>query len=221
MPDTTSDVKSSSSNVDLLPNEREVSYEGLPRVWNQNKSLIIGSAVLLILAAAGFATWQFQEAKTLEQANASFAAARTPEALQRVAQDFEGTTPALLAAIKLADMYFQESQWDKAGDLYRITAEKYPSSPLKPSALIGQAAVLEAKGKVPEAIAQYQSVAKSYPNSFQAPQALFAAGRLLESSGKLKESRQTFDELLMSHSDSAWREEATVRIQKIDAMLKK
>ncbi len=209
----------------LLPNEREIFFERGYHFLNHNKYWIIGLSLLTIAVVAWFVTSYLKESKLQQKANDTLSAAHSTETLQAVIQNFPGTDAALLATMTLANNYFDQGQidktaWDKAASLYQTVAEHYPSSPLRPSALIGLAAVMEAKGNVDEAIKKFRSVASTFPNSFQAPQAQFAAGRLLESAGRLKEAKQSFEELITSHSQSAWQEEAREHLKKINFLLK-
>lgn len=206
---------------DLLPNEQEVSFDHVQNFLKRYRAWILGLGAVFILLIIGWTAWQIQRNKIIEQANLRFASAQTPEALQLVIQEFNGTDAALLATMILADIYFQQGQWDKAAATYQSVVGRYSGSPLSSSAIIGLASIAEVNGKTDEAIKAYQSVATMFSKSFQAPQAQFAAARLLESSGKLQEARKSYEDLMATHPLSAWKNEAMVRLQKINLLLKK
>jgi TolA-binding protein len=212
--------KSQPRPKDLLPNEQEVSFDRVHDFFNRYRALIAVFSVGLILAAVGFTAWQMQEDKRVEQARARFAAARSTEALQSVVQDFPSTEAALLANMALGDLYFQQSQWDKATASYQRVIDQFPGSVLTPSAEMGIAAIAEATDKAAEALKKYKNVALFFPKSFQAPQAQFAAGLLLEGDGKYQEARECYEDVVNRHSKSAWKNEAMSRLQKIDLILK-
>ncbi len=220
MDKTESAIKAQRVTTDLLPNEREISYESIFGFLIRNKTWILGFSLVIILAGAGWLAWQFQENKMREQAGAKLAAARSLEALQAVAEKYPGTDAALLATMNVADLYFQKDQWDQAAARYQEIVERHPESPLLPSALMGQATILEVKGRVDEALKVYRTIASMHGGSFQAPQAQFAAARLLETTDRLQEARKAYEDLITDHSQSAWKHEAEIRLQKVNLLLK-
>ncbi|MBI4023460.1 MAG: tetratricopeptide repeat protein [Verrucomicrobia bacterium] len=220
MPNVESNTRVRGRKDDLLPNEREITYDQFRSFMNRNKSWIIGLLAVCILAAVGFVAWNFQQRQLRQQANEQFAAARSPEMVEAVAREFPGTDAELLASITVADYYFQQRQWVKAQGYYQKVLEHHSTSPLAPSALFGMAAILEANGKTDEALRTYREIVSSFPQSFQAPQVRFAIARLLEMNNRLEEARQAYEELLANHPHSAWKHEASARLQKINSLLK-
>ena len=139
------------SSMELLPNEREISYHRIHHFFDQNKRWIGVLCAVVILAIVGGMIWGLQKDQLHDRANSRLASAHTTKALQEVIREFGGTEAALFAELTLADIYFRKSQWDQATTCYQNVIKRYPSSPLAPSATIGLAAVAEAKGKVKEA----------------------------------------------------------------------
>ena len=206
---------------DLLPNEREISYDHVHQFFERNKSWIVGLSIVTILTAVGIIAWRLQEDQVNRQATSRLAAvAHSIDSLQAVVHDFPGTDAALIAFIELADIYFQQGQWEPAMQCYQTIVDRYPSSPFVPSAFIGLAAIAEAEGKVKEAIQVYQSIASNFPHSFQVPQAQFTVARLQEENGQFLEARKSYEELLAKHPKSAWKNEAVARLQKLNLLLK-
>jgi len=216
---TPSSTQTPARSKDLLPNEQEVTFEKFQNFLQQNKIVIASLCIALILGALGFTAWQIQKDKKIAQADAALAAADSPEALELVASNYADTEAGLLASLLVADRYFQQKQWDKASAAYQNIINQHFQSPLAPSARIGLAAVLESTGKIDDAVKTYKSAAADFPDSFQAPQALFSAARLLEVKQPL-EARKIYEEIITSHSESAWKSEAEDRLKSLETSSK-
>lgn len=213
---------SSRSGADLLPNEQQISYDSVHRFFEQNRLWIGVLSVVVILGVLGVVGWRFQEDQLRRQANTRLAAAYSIDSetysidsLRAITRDFPGTDAALIATMTLANVYFQQEQWDQAVGCYQTIVDRYPSSPFLSSALIGLAAIAETKGKTKEAIHGYQSIATHFPDSFQAPQAQFSLARLQERNGQFQEARKTYEELIVKYPKSSWGKEAAARLQKL------
>jgi TolA-binding protein len=200
---------------DLLPNEREVSYEEVQQFFARNKVFIIVMILLCVAAVGAVAMWQQQGTQIKHDSEMKLAQAKTPEDLEAVTTQYTGTDAAALATLKLAERYYEQAQWDKASATYQSLLDKYPQSLFCPSAVIGQAAVLDNTGKLNEALEKYLFAAKTYPKSFQAPQALYSAARIQQRIGKLKEAKQTYNDVMINYPDSAWKSDATAQFEKL------
>ncbi len=207
--------------ADLLPNEEEISYERLRDLANRHKTWLVGLFFLAILAIVGAVAWRYQGMQLQEKANARLAQAQSLDSLQAVALEFRGTDAALAADMTLADIYFQQGQWEKSAAFYRKVLESHAFSPLVGSANIGLAAILESTGKIDEALRVYQSVDSSPSAGFQAPQAALAAARLLERNHRLPEARQAYENLVARHPGTPMAREAAARLQRVNLMFQK
>jgi len=109
---------------------------------------------------------------------------------------------------------------DQATASYQEILQNYTTSPLLPSALIGQAAVHEATGKRSEAMKLYEFIVKEYSKNFQAPQAQFAIGKLCETGGQFKEAQKAYEDLIANYPKSAWKVDAEENLRKVNFLLK-
>lgn len=222
-PTTSPQGNARSRSPDLLPNEQEISYDHIHNFFNRNKTWITGICILAVLLAGWMVVSRFQQDQAREEAGQKLAVAmqaRSMEPLQQVARDYAETEAGLYANMLMADLWFQQRQYEKAGQCYAEVELRHPESPFTPSAIIGQATILEVTGRSSEAMQKYQLVAAAYPNSFQAPQAVFAAARLLEGGGKLAEARKEYENLVARHPSSSWKAEANARLEQINRRLK-
>jgi tetratricopeptide (TPR) repeat protein len=210
-----------SREPELLPNEREISYDAIHNFFARNKVAIVTLCFVLVFAAVALSVWRVQRDERINRSEVKLAEARSPEALEAVAREYSGTPAALLALLQLGGMYFDMQQWEKSSVAYQAILSQYRESSFAPSAAIGLAAILEAKGQNAEAVAAYRKAASDYPNAFQCPQALFSAARILEITGQLKEARQAYEDLASRFPNSPWKGESSGRLEKINSQLQK
>ncbi|MDD2708555.1 MAG: tetratricopeptide repeat protein [Verrucomicrobiae bacterium] len=205
----------SPSSPELLPNEREVSFETIYAFLVRNRAIITFAVLTLIIVAAGALFLHMQETQRRHDAKMQLARARTPQDYENVAREYAGTTAAATAWLRAGEIRTQQQDWDKARTAYSALIGQHPESMLTPSAAAGMALILESQGKLAEAIAAYQKVAKDYPKSFQAAQALYNAARLMQANGQTREARQAFEELVTAHAGSAWVRDAGERLSQL------
>lgn len=206
---------------DLLPNEQEISYENLLEWIDHRKNWLIGLFGVAILAIVGMVAWRYQETKVESEAATALAEARSIESLQGIVQRHAGTRSAVFAAMALADIFFQQSEWDKAAALYQGVLRDHASSPLAPAAVLGMGAIEEARGNKEDALRLYRSISTAGPGSFAAPQAALAAAQLLERTGRLIEARQAYEDVASRFPASPSRMEALSRLQRLNVLLRK
>ncbi|MCC7519272.1 MAG: tetratricopeptide repeat protein [Verrucomicrobiae bacterium] len=205
---------------DLLPNEQEVSYENTLEWLDRRKNWLIGLFGAALLAIVGVVTWRIQTAKGEAAAAAAYANARSIESLQNLVQHHAGTRVAVFAAMALADLFFQQGEWDKAAALYQEVLRDHVASPLAPAAALGLGAVEEARGNKEEALRWYRGVA-SNAGTYAAPQAACAVASLLERGGQLLEARQAYEDVAARFPASASRVEALSRLERLKVLLRK
>ena len=214
-PNSTSPKRS----LDLLPNEQEVSYDYVHSFFRKNQMWILALSVLLIAGSIGFMIWRQQVGTVHTQAETKLASANSLEMLKVVVHDYPGTPSALVATMALGDTYFRMGDLELANGYYKSVIDDYPNSFLRPSALLGMAAVAEANGRVPEAIMMYKTIAVLPEKPYQAVQAGFSAGRLLEEQRDFSGAQRMYEDLLAAHPHSAWRREIDRRLQRINLLL--
>ena len=96
--------------------------------------------------------------------------------LQKVLDDHGSSDAANLACLKLANAYFDQSDFVKAEEYYRLYLEKYVIDEIsRIAALEGIAGSLAGQGQFAEAATRYLEVAKMNPESVLYPYDLFYA----------------------------------------------
>lgn len=139
-----------------------------------NKNRLVMWAGILVLAAlvVGFIVWQRgQRAINAENELSSIRVPFSPseplapgtgDALAKIADEYSGTAAAAKATLRAGTSYFAENNFAKAQEQFDKVLRSYGESPWVPQAVFGLAAVAEAQGKAPEAIAKYDDFAKKY-----------------------------------------------------------
>jgi predicted negative regulator of RcsB-dependent stress response len=101
-----------------------------------------------------------------------------PEAYLKIAEDYPGTEAASRATLLAAGAMFDGTNYAGALKQFEKFQADYASSPLRPEALFGQAASLEAAGKTAEAGTAFQALITRHAASPLVPRAKLALARI-------------------------------------------
>jgi tetratricopeptide (TPR) repeat protein len=140
------------------------------------------AVAILVLGGFGYYYQQLNQRYQEEiQAHTALAAAKTPEEMVKVADDFPKTKQASVALLAAADASFTAKDYPGALKNYRraVDASETPVD-LRDSAQLGIASVQEASGKSDDAIKSYLEVAHKGNHSPFAPVAYYQAARICE-----------------------------------------
>lgn len=128
-------------------------------------ALILAAGAAVLLAGAALWGWRYWSAKTQEKAAISYMLAQEAkgpqevEALRRTALQYPKTRAGILARLELAEKLREGGQLPGAEQEYRILLGSSAAVPMDQElAQRGLAAVLEAQGKCPEAIALWREI---------------------------------------------------------------
>lgn len=151
-----------------------------------NWRLIVYPVVgLIIVLLGGFGIYYSQLIHRMQQetqARTALLAAKTPEAMVKVADDFPKTTQATLALMSAADASFNNRDYPNALKAYqRVIDTSGTPAELHDSAQFGLASVQESSGKPDDAIKSYLEVAKKGHASPFAPAAYYQTSRIYDS----------------------------------------
>jgi predicted negative regulator of RcsB-dependent stress response len=172
---------------------------------------------LLILVVGGFSIYVYLQNQREEheaQARTAFLAAKTPEALVQVAEEFPRTTHAVLALLQAASLSFDQKDYTGAEkDYQRVIDAAGTPDLLRDSARLGLASAQEAAGNRSDAIASYLVVARRGNATAYAPYAYHSAAHLYEQANDPDNERKILTEAAALGGDSPFVKEAQARLR--------
>ena len=176
--------------------------------WDKYKRPIIAVAVVLAVAALGYAASLIYLERRAAEAAALVAAAKSPQDYQQVIDRYGGTGPAASAYLLLAEKQRAQKQYAEANATLHKFIDQFPKHELITTAWMGVAANLDSLGKTDEALSTYQRLVAEYPQSFNAPLALLSEVPLLRAKSRTDEARRICETLLSQYRDSILASEA-------------
>ena len=112
-----------------------------------------------------------------------------------------------------ATIFFQNEDWDKSIEDFKLLAELFSNSYLAPISLINAAIAFEESGKIDEAIGEYNIVVNNYSSvSPEISNVYFSIGRLFEQKSDKTAALEAYNNLLDNFPDSNWTNLARSRI---------
>lgn len=181
---------------------------------NQQRILIIaGSAVALILIG-----YVFLSSKSSSQRQAAdlfgkaFIEIQSGNAqvglldLRNVVERYGGTESASWACYYLANLYYEQKDYNQAKIYYQRYVDKYKNDPLlTSSSLAGIGACFNQALNYQEAAKFYLEAAASAADyDFLAPEYLIEAARALKKSGQIEKAKETYQKLLNKYPQSPY-----------------
>ena len=162
------------------------------------------AAVILIIVALVI----IQAARKAGDAatRSAFADAATIEELSKVIQENPGHPAGVNARFKLASLYADKKEFQKAHDTLREIADQSKNAPfLRVQAALHAAYMLEAAGKDNDAINEFNAVIEdSFASEDQRQEAFYSAARLCVKLGKTAQAERLLAAVNYSRKDSLW-----------------
>ena len=133
---------------------------------------------------------------------------RRPDALevfQSLEKEHVSSPFAEKAALRSADLFWSNNQWDAALEKFAQISRVYTNSPTTQAFSEHQRGqVLYRLGRYAEAQQAFEGVLEKYPESEQVPQATYLRGFCLTFQGKVEEGIQTCTDFVENYPDSEW-----------------
>ncbi len=200
---------SSEKSLPQQPNQaqRPADFYDLLAWFEVNRKRVITVALVLVVIGFVIATVRYTREQKELNASSKLLAMRvvlTPPTntapaqaseLQKVAQEFSGTSAAERARLLAATTFYTEGKYADAEREFSAFLRDFQGSPWAATAAYGIATAQEAQGK-PDAVAAYQSVATKYANSPVAANAKLALGRIHETQKQPEQALRIYNELL-------------------------
>jgi len=172
---------------------------------------------VLVVVVGGFAYYYYQQSQRddLEaRARVALVAAKTPEDLAKVADQFPTADQATLALISAADGSFAKRDFAGAIQNYQRIVQSATVAPeLRDTAQLGLASAQEANGKTDDAINTFLLVAREGAKSPFAPYAYNSAALLYEQRGDKDNERKILEEAASLDPDSPFVKQAQQKLK--------
>jgi len=185
-----------------------------------NWRLIVWPVVaVLILVVGGFAFYYYQQnqrEQTELAARTALLAAKTPEDMIKVADQFSNTDGATMALLSAADASFGKHDFASAiSDYQRIISTAGTNPELRDAAQAGLGSAYEAASKPDDAIKAYIAVGDRGAASSYAPYAYFSAARIDEQRGDKEGQRQMLTKAASLDPESAFVKQAQMKLKEM------
>jgi predicted negative regulator of RcsB-dependent stress response len=173
----------------------------------------------LVIVVGGFGYYynlQYQREQLETTARAALVAAKTPEEMVKVADQYPHADQATLALLGAADASFAKRDYAAAiQDYQRIISTASTDPMLRDTAQIGLASAFEANKKIDDAIKAYLEVASRGAQSPYAPFAYAAAARLYDEKGDKDNERKTLHDAASLDPNSSFVKEAQSKLKEM------
>ena len=181
--------------------------------WDKHKRSAIIYGSIFILAAIIFLVAMILSQHHRSEAADAFAAAHSEQDLQKIVQQFPGTTVAANARLLLAEKLRADKKYDAAITTLKALQSQSPEYPLLSGAWLSLAATQSAAGKIEDAIKTYQEIVSKFSSSYAAPIAMVEQASLLAGEGKTADARRTYEDVLTQYPDSQFSQIAMQQMQ--------
>lgn len=179
-------------------------------------------AVGLVFISQNRTKSEQQASQMLNSAHGALMAGSTPQAQEgyrEISSRFGSTAAGQEARVYLANLSFQQRNYEEALKLYRECLKSNPRNPiLLNAAMTGVAACLEQQGDLAGAAGQYLATAKRLPREEHlAASALLEAGRCYSEAGMAESARQAYQKMIDDYPANPKVPEAKAAMQMIPA----
>jgi predicted negative regulator of RcsB-dependent stress response len=177
------------------------------------------AVAVVVIGGFGIYYYQLDQREQAEtQARTALAAAKTPEEMVKVADDFPHTTQAALALLTAADTQFTAKDYTEAlKDYQRVTDLAETPAELRDSAQLGLGSVQQADGNSDEAIRSYLEVAHKGDQSPFAPAAYYQTARIYDDRKDKASEMRILQDAVRLGGDSIFVKQAASMLKSLEA----
>jgi predicted negative regulator of RcsB-dependent stress response len=124
--------------------------------------------------------------------------------LALLSDNYGGTTAGKIATLRLANLYFDQKDYDKAAIYYTRMMDKYTDDKMvAATGAAGKAACLEAKGNYLQAAKFYEKAASYKSGELWTPVYLLRAGQNYANAGDKKSAEAAYDRIEKQYANSS------------------
>lgn len=168
--------------------------------WKQ----IVFFCVLLVVIVAAVAAGYSIKVSRQNKADSTIASANTVEDLAKVINDYQGNPAVNVASVKLARIYVNNKDYDKALQQYQKIAASDAPDEIRLRAKLNSCYVMELQGALEKAAGAFAEIGSSslYPPSIRS-EANYSAGRIYADLKNYQKAEEYLNAVAPSQSEKA------------------
>lgn len=179
--------------------------------------------VLLLLIVGGIFTVTKMQEQTQAKQYMALSDALTEmreedkaEPVKNLVQQQESSLTNGIAALALANKYYEDEDYDKAIAVFKTCIKKHSTVlPIGVPARIGYAYALEQKGQLQEAKQAFLDAAEAAELTARVAEAKAGAARCAESNGNTEQARQLYEEMLTLDYEGLYKDKADRALKRL------
>ncbi len=190
--------------------------EQLKAFWRDHGTHVTIVAAVIAVAVFGTNMYRSRQQRSIADASAQLAAARTAQDLEAVVADYGSTPSAPLALLQLGKAAYDMGNYSGAMPHYQGFMDRYSDHELASVAELGVIHCREAGGDIQGAEAAFKAFADARPDHFMAPTARLGQARCMEQLGRFDDARIIYEDMVAARSDSVWGDRAAEQLEGLE-----
>ncbi|HWA08211.1 MAG TPA: tetratricopeptide repeat protein [Opitutaceae bacterium] len=183
--------------------------EKLHRFWKDNRQLVIGACVVVLVAILAYGGWEMRQGSQERQIEGDYAAANTPEKLRAFAAANSSHTLAGIALLRLADDAYAADKFADAQVNYDQAAAALKTGPLAARAQLGAAMARIGAGKTAEGESALRQISGDTAQlKGVRAEASYHLAKLAADAGRSADVAKLSDQLMQMDPSSPWTQRA-------------
>jgi len=205
-----------SSSQSPVPEYNPITLEDVLHFLKTNYMVLAVGAAIVVLVAAGLATYFMQQRRNAERASQMLMVAQTPKQWEELLAQYPDAKVAPIALLALASSQYGAGAYDQASATYDKFLGKYPRHDMALVAELGKIQCQEGRGEIEMAFNGYNLFVNMHADHFLAPQALFGKARCLQIMRRYPEAKVIYEDFIAAHPKSEWVPQAEFAMRFLD-----
>ena len=195
----------------------------IPEFWQKYGKIITLVALGVSLIWVYKVSQDFTAGATEESAMMALSGADSIAAAQEVIDTFPNTEATPLARIRLAKLYYEAANYDRAEAAYKEFKSLNGNHPLAPAADLGIAHCLEARGELQGAVDAYDAFLKDHAEvTYLTPVASMGKARALTAMTQYDDARIVYEDFIAAdNEDTVWGTLAEEYLKDLEVKIKR
>jgi len=184
--------------------------------WRDHGTHITIVAAVIAVGVFGTNMYRSHKRRSVADASAQLAAARSLQDLEAIVADYGSTPSAPLALLQLGKGAYDMGNYNGAMAYYESFIAGYADHELASVAEVGLIHCREARGELQAAEAAFKAFAVADPKHFLAATAQLGQARCLEQLGRFDDARIVYEDMVAGRGDSMWGDRAAEQLETLE-----